>query len=528
MSSLFIQIIQLILFQVFLIVLLQIWSKKSSDHYYHVSLINAIRGNGNKFVTSHPNLISEKYFAYPQFYHWLLSFLSPVIVEKYYKLFAIVISLLQLILFLVFAYTVYPFIQTDTSLEQFMFLSGLVFIFTPFSYASWNAKNTGISARGFGLFFGQIYLYFITWYYLFDNIIFFLAAFLMGFIIILSSQFSMQFMIFSAPLFALFCKNPFFLLIPVFALLMFYLIMPEIARNFIKGQINHKTLYYRYLAEKFILSARYSIWRDFVWDFWVKARTDIKKSIPYIYYNPLVGCIIGFPFFTLFSLYLFLDTRVQRLVFSDKNILYLAIPIVVSFSIFLLTSFRKTRFLGEPERYMEFCIPQISVFGAILFCYSNSVVYVVLGFSFLSVIWQFILPYLLVKYGRKDQLSETMNKLPEIFCRMDESNPKTMRIFSNNVEIIKELQVGLWKVLNINLTSPYTGSFHFSDIFLDQYKSIAPGVILPLIKQFNIGWFILDTNILPKYNDILEDDDILLKEEVVVDSCRIFRVCSKN
>ena len=498
-----------------------------SDACSHIGLINDIRNNGHKFVKYRSDIIGGQYFAYPQLYHWILSFLSSAIIEKYYQVFSIVIGLLQIILFLIFAYTIYPFIQIGISLEQFMLFSGIIFMITPFSYAIWNAKNMGISARGFGLLFGQIYLYLILWYYLFDNIVFFLAAFFIGFIIIISSQFAMQFVLFSAPLFALFFKNLFFLFIPVCALLIFYLIMPEIARNFIKGQINHKTLYYKYLAEKYILRQRYSIWRDFVWDFWVKIRTDFKRSVLYIYYNPLVTVIIGFPFFTLFVLYFVFDKRVQELVFSDKNIGYLIIPVVVSFLIFFFTSFRKTRFLGEPERYIEFCIPQISVLGAILFCYSSSIAYMVLGGSFLLVIGQFIMRLLKIKYGRGKQRGETVSKVLEILSKINGSDTNMMRIFSNNGDINKRLQVGNWKVLRINVTSLYTGQFHIKDIYT-QYPYISSRVILPLIKEFEIGWFVLDTNILPNYDDILEDDDTLLKEEIAVDNCRIFRVCSKN
>lgn len=512
---------------VFFSVLRTLGAKLGSDHFYHVGLITDIRGNRHKFVNSHPNIIGEKYFAYPQLYHWMLSFLSCLIIEKYYKLFGIAISLLQLILFLIFAYTIYPFIQTDISLELYILLSGLIFILTPFSYAIWNAKSTGISARGFGLFLGQIYLYLILWYYFFDNIIYFLAAFLMGFIIIISSQFAMQFVLFSAPLFALFFKNPFFLLIPVFALFLFYLILPEIARNFVNGQINHKTIYYKYLAERLILRSRYSIWRDFVWDFWVKIRKDFKRSILYIYYNPLVSVIIGFPFFTLFVLYFVLDRRVQESVLYDKNVLYLVIPVVVSFLIFFFTSFRKTRFLGEPERYMEFCVPQISVLGVVVFYYSNSIGYMVIVVSLLLIAIQILFQFGKNRFGRTNT-SELLENFRKVMHSVDQDGHGTNKIFSNNIEIIKYFLGGNWRILKPNITSLYTGIFHFEDIFPKTYPQVTPDVILPLIEEFEIDWFILDLNMLPKYDDILENNKIILEKRGIVDNYKIFKVCSKT
>ncbi len=511
-----------------IVVLIQINSKPGSDHYGHLNRINNIKKNRNRFIKRNESNLCNTKEAYPQFYHWILALLPSTIIERYYRVFAIVIDLLQLISFLIFAFTIYPFIQTDLNLERFMLFGGLIFIFTPFRYSIWNAKNSGLSARGFGLFQGQIYLYFISWYYLSGNIVFFLGAFLMGFIIIISSQFAMQFVLFSSLFFALFFKNPLFLLIPVFALLMFYLIMPEIACNYIKGQIIHKTLYYKYIAEKFILRNRYSIWRDFVWDFWIKAKEDFKKSILYIYQNSLVSVIFGFPFFTLLVLCFFVDNKVLGLIMADRSLWILGIPVVVSSIIFLLTSFRKTRFLGEPERYMEFCTPQISILGGVFFGYSSFIAYIVLGISFVLVIGQFILGYLIIKYGyTKTQHYKNFMKIFDTLCKIERSEVKEMRIFSNNSLLNKTLQIGNWKVLNINVTSLYTGQFHFKDIFPVEYPFIAKDVILPLIKEVEIGWFILDTNILPDYYDILEDNDVWLKEEIRVDMCRIFKVCSK-
>lgn len=516
----------LILLQFLLTASQLVGSKPGSDHYYHLSLINGIRNNGHKFVQSHPNLIGEKYFADPQFYHWMLSFMPSTLVEKYYKLFGIVISLLQLILFLIFAYTIYPYIQTDVGLRQFMLYTGLIFIFTPFSYAIWNAKNTGISARGFGLLLGQIFLYLIFWHYISGNIIFFLCAFLLGFLILISSQFAMQFVLFSAPLFALFFKNPFFLLIPVFPLLMFYLIMPEIARNFVKGQISHKRIYYKYLAEKFILHSRYSIWRDFVWDFWLKVKTDFKRSILYIYYNPLVSIILGLPFFTLFVLYFILDKKVQGVVLADKSILYLAILVGVSFLIFLSTSFRKTRFLGEPQRYMEFCIPQIAVLGIII-CPNNIwVIVAVIIFSVSCVISQVILMHL---WNRKEDgtaIRKNVDDVKKFFLKTKMNGINNDTIFSNNINLLKYLLGlgGCWRLLWLNLTSMYTGSINFQDAFPEDYRFVSPKVILPLIKEFNIEWFVLDLNYLPEYDEILVDDDVVLEEKNTIGNFRIFRI----
>ena len=80
-----------------------------SDFCYHTGLINDIRTNNHKFVKYRSNIIGGQYFAYPQLYHWILSFLPSAIIEKYYQVFSIAIGLLQITLFLIFAYTIRPF-----------------------------------------------------------------------------------------------------------------------------------------------------------------------------------------------------------------------------------------------------------------------------------------------------------------------------------------------------------------------------------------------------------------------------------
>jgi len=523
---LYIELILLVILQLLLTALQMVGSRPGSDHYYHVGLINGIRDNGHKFVQSHPNIIGEKYFVYPQLYHWILSFVPSMALGSSYRLFGLGISFFQLMAFLLFSFTLYPFIPADMGIEQFMLLSGLVFVLTPFSYAIWNAKNRGISARGFGLFLGQVYLYFIIWYYLFDKGLFFILAFLMAFVIILSSQFAMQFVLFSAPLLALFFKNPIFLLIPVFAFGMYYLIMPEIARNFVKGEIGHKTIYYKYLADKYILDYRHSIWLDFLRDFWVKRFENFKRKFVYILYNPLLSLIWGFPVLTLIFLCFFFCTEMRAIWSSeDKSILYLTIPVIVTFCIFLLTSFRKTRFLGESERYMEFSIPQLSVLGGIFLQDLGVIAWIILGFCSLLVLSQFMLRHLQVSYGFSNQHNQAMKGIKEHLSKIGNGDNSSVRIFSNNGEVNKWFLTGKFEVLTINFTSLYTGRFHFKEIFPVEFPYVSEELLIPLVREFDINWLILDLTHISNYPEFLDKEVGLLKEEMAVSRYRLLRVC---
>jgi len=265
-----------------------------SDHYYHIGIINGIRKNGHKFINKHPNLPYEKHFAYPQFFHWILSFVPKTFWIKYTFVIAITINILSLTIFCYFLRTIYPIVPVEISFHAFFFFSGIAYVLTPFTYSMWNAKNFGISVRGFGLLLGQLFLYFITWYYLYNNSLFLIGLFLISFCIVLSSQFTFQFILLSSVFLFILYEYIIFLFIPVCAILIFIILMPKVSWNFLMGQFGHKFNYYRFIAPKGILKERYSIWRDFIWDFWLCLFQKHDRPLAYIYKNQAVDSITGF------------------------------------------------------------------------------------------------------------------------------------------------------------------------------------------------------------------------------------------
>jgi asparagine N-glycosylation enzyme membrane subunit Stt3 len=66
-----------------LILLVNIANQKTShfgsDHYFHLNLIRLIQQNQHRFVKKYQNFIDNNYIAYPQLFHWILSFLNAPI-----------------------------------------------------------------------------------------------------------------------------------------------------------------------------------------------------------------------------------------------------------------------------------------------------------------------------------------------------------------------------------------------------------------------------------------------------------------
>jgi hypothetical protein len=326
-----------------------------SDHPYHLGLINEIRKSKHRLLLSHPNLIGEINFGYPQLLHWVLSFLPKAFLVNYYYFVGAVLNILSSVLFLVFAIWAYPLLHISISIEYFVLYAGLLYVLTPFSWAIWNAKNTGISTRGLGLFLGYLYQFLILLYFYSGSWVFLFFIFITVFIILLSSQFANQFVLLTLPFFAILYHNYFLLVFPLLAFLLFYLINKEVALKFIRGQYWHKTIYYKYLAKVFILKARPSIWRDLIFDIWKNIIKRPATGLLYAYHNPVISITIGIPILG-YLLFVFLvrnsfyTTEIEKLLFYN---------IIIALSVFFLTSIRKTRFLGEPERYVELVIPSI-------------------------------------------------------------------------------------------------------------------------------------------------------------------------
>ena len=82
-------------------------SSPGSDHPYHLGLINGIRNNKHHFVKSYPNIIGEKNFAYPQFYHWILSYLPENVYTVRYRYINIIVKLIEIVAFNLFLYFLY-------------------------------------------------------------------------------------------------------------------------------------------------------------------------------------------------------------------------------------------------------------------------------------------------------------------------------------------------------------------------------------------------------------------------------------
>ena len=321
-----------------------------SDHPIHVRVIKMIKQNGYKYSIKDVFTFDEYATYYPFLYHWILScfFYKTAINKPHFIQWAI--NFLKLISFNVFLYSLsfhYFFNDYDYFILNFVYLT------FPFSYSFWNAKNTGLSARGLGLLLGQIYVYGLYHYLLYNSEFTYVFLITISFLVILSSMMAFQFIVLSAPLLSLIFYKAEVITIPIISYFIFFILFNKQAKKHFVGVLNYYKNYSNYYAEIFIFKYRPNIYRDFIKDFWAKfsdQKIKLVDKIKYIFLNPLIELIHGFPYLIIFLFF----------IKGEYGLIEVKIIGSILFLFFLIT-LNPFRFLGEPQRYIEFIIPIITI-----------------------------------------------------------------------------------------------------------------------------------------------------------------------
>ena len=301
--------------------------KFESDHYVHLKYINNFKHGNKRFgdiIVAHYN---QLYAVYPLLYHYLISVFSyDTAINKPHR----INNLIQVFSYLSFNAFVYWFTGTTNLLDYLTY--NLVFSLFPFSYAFWNAKNTGLSARGFGLLTGQLFTYGLLVYMNSGSVFAYVCLIIFALISLLGSQFSFQYVVFVSITTALITTKV-ELIIPLFVSLVLLWLLSLNYLNTTSGDNSTQKNYALYLASIFIMKYRPNIYRDFVYDFWVrlaKIKTERTQALNYIYTNPIVELIYGFPFLwaTFFFAY-----RENQLLFSNELFIIIDATLLIFFVI---------------------------------------------------------------------------------------------------------------------------------------------------------------------------------------------------
>jgi hypothetical protein len=466
-----------------------------SDHPVHLFLASVIRENGHKLFIKVPRLVNEPFGgAYPLFLHWFLSFLTPRQINLVARFLNPTINVIQLLI-------IYLVLK-----QEALFGSGLasragsvclIFALTPQFFHAKSARNYGISARPVGLLLFSIFAIFTYLAGLGGNFawVYWIGAIGTCFLIWGFNVFAQQAMVFFAIFFLLFFGSWTMLEIIAASLFMFIVVLPAYALNYLK----HVFLFIKYyatdLADVYILKLRFSIWRDIIYDIWVMMADSFRKAFTYAYTNSLLIILFLNPLLFIAIL--------PALISNEGNIfiLFCSHMALLGLIVFLLTSFRLTRFLGEPERYVEM-VTIFSTIAAVWYLatrFGHKTIPVILVYFVMINFLQFII-MLKISGGKSNQTSE-IQQIAEII-RNKAPSEAIVRFCSNNEELTKLLMGNPWTFARLWSAEQKLGGFSIKEMF-SIYPNFLKKPFESIIRLYRINFILLDKL---NFNEIFEDN----------------------
>lgn len=490
-----------------------------SDQFYHRLLINQIELNDKKSVKHLANCVNENIMSYPQLLHLIVARIGIEKSHIFLPLLLVFVSVSQasLLSYLIWKTTSLYNLDTYTYLEYIIY-SALIFVTIPYSLNLSNAKNTGISARGIGLLFGQALAVLFFLYLDSNNFYYLIGASLVGYLIITLSQFANQFHVLFSIILALTSSRFELLLSPLFSTLLAFIITPNLAFLYYKGQFLHKSLYYKYMAQAYLLKHRKSIWLDWITEFpkivWeiFKNPISIKWKLKYIQGNALAIFLFEFWLLPIYIILTILNP--QPLTTVD----YLIISGII---LFIATTLKFTRFLGEPERYLEFIIP-FAIVSLLKFLPDNKLI--ILTPCIIAALVIFIKTFSILrnqKLIKKDVNEVTLFK----DYLISTSGKETPTILTNSTNLNKFLFSPLISIYYFCTYLHSNDGFHFNEIFKKDYYYLSNESFLKVFRKYqNFNYLLIDEGFMPNSKSYLTNNNIVVTKVLTNKKLILYKV----
>jgi hypothetical protein len=212
---------------------------------------------------------------------------------------------------------------------------------------------------------------------------------------------------------------------------------PRYALGYLKHTLRFIRTYRSELAAIYILPRRPSIWRDLVWDMWMKVHSGIGAAARYAYENSVLVVIALNPLLVVACW-----AWLARALPPDGLIAYAGAVALAGTLAAILTSFRGTRFLGEPERYVEVITPWSTLCAGYVLFASGALSYLAAA-GLLFLLMDFAQLYASTLVLRRAAASTA--QLDEVEAVVRERVAGEVRFCSNNEHFTKLLMQNGWQ-----------------------------------------------------------------------------------
>jgi len=454
-----------------------------SDHAVHVFIVNQIRRNNHKLFDKVPGIINDAYLgAYPLFMHVVLSYFSDKqiqIVAKHYN------STVNGI-FVFLGGTISMFLIEDMQWELMLGIC-LSLALCPQFFHVFSARNFGLSSRPVGILLVSV-LVSLGYYYetSIESSWFVVSGVLVGYLIWGSNTFAQQTIILTG-LFQGFIYSSWFLIfVFMISLATFIIFHNTYAISYIYRTTLFIYTYATQMAKLYILKERYSIWRDFIWDFYKNFdKNNLKISVKYVYRNPVIIIVFLNPF-VLFSM------LPESSIAADTSFIVYSMRFsFCCFLVFIITSLRFSRFLGEPERYVEMG----TMFSAIT---SMVIVQEISGslgifiFVFYMALLYIVQVAMVEKVTRKiGGQQESLNMVQKAIIEKSLSEGDEINFYANNEDVTKKLMVNDWNFARFWSFETKFAGYNFRDSY-SQFPFYKERLTESVLDTYRVNYVVID------------------------------------
>jgi hypothetical protein len=406
-----------------------------SDHAVHAFITRNIRDRSYRLFVRIPRLLNTCYCgALPLYMHWLVSHFRPAAMYWCERLLNPAVNTLHVAVFVALAVLVARMAGLPW---LYVGLATCVFALTPQFYHALSARNFGLSSRGTGLLLLTLF-FFAAWAAGSgaEPTLSWPALAICGWLVWGFSTFAQQALCILSVILLVVAGRYVPLVGAALGLAVFIAIHPRYSLGYLQHTLHFIRSYRREMAPIYVLASRHSIWRDLVYDLWAKARGDFRSRARYAYGNSLLIVLLLNPL-TALSCWAVLAGSLPR----GHFIAYAGQLALAGTIAMLLTSFRATRFLGEPERYVEAVAPWAALCGAYLLFTHHQLTLLALAavlFLFLDLAQLHISTLLLQHLGGHTR------QLGAIETAVRQRLPGEVRFCSNNEHFTKLLMQNDW------------------------------------------------------------------------------------
>lgn len=458
-------------------------ARHGSDHAVHSFLIRAIRQGGFRMFVRIPRLINASYVgALPLYLHWIFAHFPLSVMRRAEKLLNPTASAVHVVV--VGAIAAVAAGRSGLP-DSYIAAVALSFALTPQFYHALSARNFGLSARSLGLVF-LTGVFFAVWSATANPSDQMTWLLLLGscYLTWAFSTFGAQALVLCSVALTVITGEPYALLGAAGGLAVFVVVHPRYSIGYLRHTARFIRAYAHELAPVYVLERRYSVWRDLVWDIWRRLAVSPRAGFRYAYENSALIVLVLNPL---------VPFAAAGRIFGDSTELN-GLPLfacdvaLAGLLAAVATSFRPTRFLGEPERYVEAVAPWGAI-GATAIVYNAGwgtlAPWIAATFA-VAVLVQVMFSRILAQY-----LTTKTTDLPGAEAAIAGADLGSIRCCSNNEQFTKLLLHNDWDFAYcIAAGSGYCG-MTLGEAF-DPFPMLRPDALERVIEQGRITACVLD------------------------------------